>query len=201
MPVLRVSLVLLCAWASAGCYVASLHGLADTSTSVIDERLLGHWGAADEGIVLEIARDEWRSYALTLTSATGEQRFTGRVFTVGDAQFFDLTIRSGTDVDVGVMPVHLLGRIRLTGETLAVDLLDHAWFSGRIGRGSLTTPAVRDDRDTILLTAPRQPLLRFLLAHASSAAMFDEVLTLTRDARLSRNATSRPGARGPGERP
>jgi hypothetical protein len=181
MPLIRLLIVLALACSASGCYVASLAGLADASSSVMDEALLGHWRNADEGVELVVARSQWHSYDVTLRERGTEQRFTARVTTLGGAQYFDATVHSGTDAGVGLVPVHVLGRTSVRDAALVVELLDPDWFTGRMARGSLTTAALIDDRETVLLTAPRAQLRRWLAAHATSPAMFTEWATLTRE--------------------
>lgn len=182
MRALRILLVLLSACATTGCYVVSVSGLADTASSTVDERLLGRWKSAEDEVELVIARDEWRSYAVTMRDRTGEQRFTARLHTIGEVEYFDLTIQNGTETNPALLPIHILGRVKHEDTTLQVELLDYDWFRGRMARGSLTTPAVVDERDTILLTGTRTQLRRWLAANGAAPKFFAEALVLRREA-------------------
>lgn len=181
MRALRVLLVVLSACATTGCYVVSVSGLADTASSTFDESLLGHWTSREDDVDLLVERDEWRTYAITMRDRTGEQHFTGRLAVIGGARYVDLTIQHGTEASPALLPVHIIGRVTHHESTLRIDLLDYDWFRGRVSRGSLTTPAVLDERDSLLLTAPRAQLRRWLAANAATPALFAEVLVLTRD--------------------
>lgn len=180
MRAIRILLVLLSACLTTGCYVVSVSGLADTASSAFDESLLGQWKSAEDGVELVIARDEWRSYAVTMRDRSGEQRFTARLVTIGNSRYVDLTIQNGLETNPAVLPVHIVGRVSQKDDTLEVELLDYDWFRGRHSRGSLTTPAVVDERDTILLTGTRSQLRKWLAANASSSRIFAEALVLTR---------------------
>jgi hypothetical protein len=178
---LRVLLVLLVAWSTAGCYVASVAGLADSFAPVFDEALVGRWRSAEDDIGLELARDEWRTYAVTLNDRTGEQRFTGRLVAVAGVHLFDLTIHAGTESDPVLLPVHIIGRVAVSDGTLVVELLDYEWFRNRMKRGGLTLPVAVDDRETVLITASRDRLRRWFTANAGTPGLFSEIFTLQRE--------------------
>ena len=183
MRALRVLLVLLSVCSSSGCYVVSLTGLADTSSAALDESLLGKWRSADDEMELELARDEWRTYDVTLKDHTGEQRFTARLATVGNTRFIDLTVRTGIEPGAALLPVHIIGRLTIKDDELSVALLDYDWFRGRLSRGSLRLPAVIDEREAVVITA-RQPQFRqWLTTNAATAAMFDDAMVFTREAK------------------
>jgi hypothetical protein len=181
MRALRVLFVLVSAWTAAGCYVVSLSGLADAASTEFDERLVGRWTSADDEVELVVAADEWRTYAVTMRDRTGDQRFTARLATLGDQRLFDLTIHVGTETNPALLPVHIIGRVHVHEDEMRVQLLDYDWFRGRLTRGSLTTPATLDERDTVLLTAPRTRFRQWLTANAGSPSVFADVLVLVRD--------------------
>jgi hypothetical protein len=186
MRFLKLLLLFAATCSASGCYVVSVTGLADTSSSVFDETLLGRWRNAEDELEVSIERAEWRSYDVKLRDRTGEQRFTARLTLIGETQFFDLAPHAGTDPGVSLLPVHILGRVAQRDGALAVDLLDYDWFTGRLARGSLTTSALLDDREVLLLTAGRPQLRRWLAAHVASPAMFTEFTTLTRESEMSK---------------
>ncbi|MGE3842449.1 MAG: hypothetical protein AB7I50_12760 [Vicinamibacterales bacterium] len=180
MSAVRLLFVLLCAWVSSGCYVVSLHGLADDASTVADEQIVGHWENADDGVDVLITADEWRTYAVVVRDTTGEQQFTARVTEIGHRRYLDLTVRAGAELKAALLPVHLLGRFSTKNDTLVVELLAYDWVRGRFDRGSLILPAVLDERDAIVLTAKRSRLREWLAANATSSALFEEAMVLSR---------------------
>jgi hypothetical protein len=186
MRVLRLLLVLICASAASGCYVVSLSGLGEATPQEVDESLLGHWRSAEDEVEVEIARDEWRTFSVTLRGRGDDQRFTGRLSPIGGARVFDLTIHVGTESGPALIPVHVIGRLTRQEDSLVVELPDYEWFSTRHAKGTLGTPAVLDDRETLLLTAPRAQLRRWLAGRMTTPGMFTELMTLTRDTSSSK---------------
>lgn len=173
---LHLLVVVAAAWLSSGCYVVSVHGIADPEANVFDEALLGQWKSAEgdqDPLELLIERDEWRTYVVTLKDRGGEaQRFTVRLVKIGAAQFFDATIHGGTEPGPAVLPVHIFGRVSVRDGRLELETPDYDWFSGRLDRGGLTVTALRTERDTILITAAPKQLRRWLAANAA-APMFE----------------------------
>jgi hypothetical protein len=169
----------------AGCYVASVFGLTDTTTNEFDETLLGRWrsaeGSTDGTVELLVDRDEWRSYAVTWKERSGETRYTARLARVGTGIFFDATVLTGTEVPAAMMPVHILGRVTHDDRTLSLALLNYDWFAPRVKRGALSPlTAVVDDRDMLLITSPRAMLRSWLGARVNLAGMFEDPLTFER---------------------
>lgn len=173
---LHLLAIVAAAWLTSGCYVVSVHGIADPSAVVFDDALLGQWKNADgdqDPQELLVERDEWRTYAVTLTDRSGEpQRFTVRLVKIGQAQYFDATIHGGTEPGPALLPVHIFGRVAVREGRLELGTPDYDWFSGRLERGGLTIPALRTERDTVLVSAAPRQLRRWLAANAA-APMFE----------------------------
>lgn len=180
MRAVGLLVVLACACVNAGCYVVSLQGLADDSSTVALDQIVGRWHSADDEVELTIAPDQWRTYSVVMRDGSGEQTFTGRITDVARSKLFDLTVSLGQESRVALLPVHIIGRLTVKEDTLVVELLVYDWFRGRLGRGSLTLPAVMDERDAVLLTAGRAKLRGWLAANAASPALFEEALVLAR---------------------
>jgi hypothetical protein len=181
MRALRVLLVLVCACSAAGCYVASLTSLSDAASTTFDEALLGRWNNAEDDSHLELTRDEWSTYAVLYRDSMGEQRWTGRLTPIGTKRFFDITMAAGNESSPVLLPVHIIGRVALQDDRLDVEILSYEWFRGRLRRGTLTTTAVLDDRETILLTAPRDRLRRWLEVNAGVGPLFADAMTFTKE--------------------
>lgn len=173
---LHLLVVVIAAWLASGCYVVSVHGIADPAAVVFDEALLGQWKNAEgdqDPEELLVERDEWRTYAVTVKDRRAEpQRFTVRLVKIGQLQYFDATIHGGTEPGPALLPVHVVGRVAIRDGRLEVETPDYDWFSARLNRGSLTVAAVLTERDTILITATPARVRRWLAANAA-ASMFD----------------------------
>jgi hypothetical protein len=176
----RILLVLLIASHASGCYVASISGLSDADSAVVIEELAGHWRSEDEEIDLVLSRDEWRSYDVVLQQRGVSHHFTGRVALIGGGHLFELTVHSGVEMTPALLPVHILGRLTLSEGRLVVGLLDYEWLRARMGRKDFRLPVVADERQTLLITAPRAQLRRWLTANGATPGVFSEAMTLTR---------------------
>jgi hypothetical protein len=117
---------------------------------------------------------------VTVGAGERRQRFTGRLTDVGRSRMFDLTLPAGAEPAPALVPVHILGRLVRRDETLVVELLDYDWFRTRARPGAIALPLLLDERETVLITASRERLRRWLGANAS-AALFSVPRTFTRD--------------------
>jgi hypothetical protein len=179
---LGIVLVLVAASGTAGCYVATIAGLAESASAGFEEALLGTWESDEDDIELVLTRDEWQSYGVAFRDRAGEQRFTGRLTNIAGMQMFELTLHTGLETSPVLLPVHIVGRLTLKADTLVVELLDYDFFRERIGRASFKLPAVLDDRETVIVTASRTQFRRWLETNAAGAGLFSELATLTRRA-------------------
>lgn len=164
-----------------GCYVASLAPLCDVSTQAFDEALLGRWQSEEDRIEIQVDRDEWGSYAVTWRDPAGEQRFTVRTTVIGSTRLFDATLAAGVDPGPALLPVHILGRFGLDGETLTLELVDYDWIVARERRGAVDgLPVAFADREVALLVAPPDRLRAWFNRHAAAPGLFAEGTTLRR---------------------
>lgn len=180
-PAGRALAVVLAATIHGGCYVASLSPLCDVATQTFDEALLGRWRSEEDRIELQVDRDGWGSYAVTWRDAAGEQRFTVRVTVIGSNRFFDATVPAGVDPGPALLPVHILGRVGLDGETLTLELVDYDWIAAHGRRGAIDGLAVTfADREVALLLSPSDRLRAWFGRHGATAGLFAEATTLQR---------------------
>lgn len=181
MRLLRALLVVACTVSVSGCYVVTLRGLADTASAEFDESLLGRWDSVEDEIHVLLERDEWHTYAVTWRDRSGEQRFTGRLVTLGGRQFFDVTLHGGTELGPAALPVHVPVRLTRQDTAIVVETLAYDWFRGRVDRGSLVgLTAVLDERETVIVTASDAAWRKWLAGHAGSPMVFEEAMVLTR---------------------
>lgn len=177
----RALAVVAAAALQSGCYVASLSPFCDVSTQTFDEALLGRWRSEEDRIELQVDRDGWGSYAVTWRDAAGEQRFTVRVTVIGSSRLFDATVPAGVDPGPALLPVHILGRVSLDGETLTLELVDYDWIAAHGRRGAIDGLAVTfADRDVALIVSPSDRLRAWFGRHGATPGLFAEVTTLRR---------------------
>jgi hypothetical protein len=156
-----------------------MSGVTDESTTVFDDGLVGTWRDPEDGVRIVLAPEGWKTYGVAVAEGERRQRFTGRLTDVGSSRLFELTIPAGSEPDPALVPVHILGRLVRRDDTLVVELLDHDWFRARVRSGAKSLPLILDERETVLVTASRAQLRRWLAANAS-APMFSVPRTLMR---------------------
>jgi hypothetical protein len=109
---------------------------------------------------------------------------------VGSYTFFDAAFKetgntqsNKTAYDLGVLPIHFIGRIWADGDQLRLGLLNYDWMEKMSSGNSLKVPFVAhregDDR-LILLTAESDKLKEFVRQYAEDPEAFSTVLTFRR---------------------
>jgi hypothetical protein len=109
---------------------------------------------------------------------------------VGSYTFFDVAFEEvnfnqkghGVD-DLGVLPIHFIGRVWTDGNTLRLGLLDYEWIRKMTSDGQLTVPFIEqheNDDNVIFLTAGADDLRDFVRQYAEDPAAFSQVLTFHR---------------------
>ena len=111
-----------------------------------------------------------------------------------DAAFKETAIRetSKSAYDLGVLPIHFIGRVWAEGDKLRLALLDYDWMSHMASSGRLKVPYVQEDEGDdhiLLLTAKGDELRDFLRQYADDAAAFPEAETFRRVSRTDKPTT------------
>lgn len=168
---------LLAAFLASGCLVASTQPFYDASALDYDEGLLGRWESVEDGTLITVERGEWKSYKVTYPARSGPASFAGYLARVGDGRVLDLTPAHSADPASLLIPVHLVVRLQLLGDTLTVTGLDYDWFFREVEQGRLARlRPVLDGRKQIVLTADTAGLRAWLAAQPRGAEAFaDEV--------------------------
>ena len=109
---------------------------------------------------------------------------------VGAYTFFDAAFKetgdkqsSKTAYDLGVLPIHFIGRVWADGDQLRLSLLDYNWMEKMSSDNSLTLPFVEHhegDDHIILLTATSDELKEFIRQYAEDPEAFSTVSTFHR---------------------
>jgi hypothetical protein len=90
---------------------------------------------------------------------------------------------NGTDVELplAVLPMHMILRVSLSGDTLELAALSHDWLEKQLAMKKISIPHVYVDRgdapfgwSDILLTAPTADLRNFVAQVADDPGAFDE---------------------------
>lgn len=108
----------------------------------------------------------------------------------GGYTFFDAAFKETRDgqtsesaYDLGVLPIHLIGRIWVEGDTLRIGPLDYEWIRKMTSGGALKLPFVehhQGDDHLILLTAESDKLAEFVRQYAEDPDAFSPVTTFRR---------------------
>jgi len=109
---------------------------------------------------------------------------------VGAYTFFDAAFKetgdkqsSKTAYDLGVLPIHFIGRLWAGGDQLRLGLLDYNWMEKMSSNNNLTLPFVehsQGDDHIILLTAESDKLKEFIRQYAEDPEAFSTVSTFHR---------------------
>lgn len=167
---------------SSGCLVLTLNPAYTEDTLTWDPSLLGAWYDAEDNVLVQIERGEWKSYRVRYEHPIEKGDLTGYLTAVGNERFFDVMPVRGEDRGSFLIPVHAVLRVRVDGDTLQVTPLSYDWFSARTRTGR-TMPGLtvtRDQKENVLITSPAGRLRSWLRAQAPDGAMFGASATFTR---------------------
>lgn len=109
---------------------------------------------------------------------------------VGGYTFFDVVFQevsnnqtSHNTYDLGVLPIHFIGRVWINGNTLRLGFLDYEWMKKMTSDGRLTVPFIEQhekDDEVIFLTAGADDLRSFVRQYAEDPEAFSNVLNFRR---------------------
>jgi hypothetical protein len=180
-----------------GCTCAgSLRPLESDEALTFTPDLSGTWMSNDgdskepEYITLESTGDHSYRVSYTKDGETLEDVYELSLVQVGSYTFFDAAFKETgntqskrTPYDLGVLPIHLIGRISADGGQLRLGLLSYDWMEKMSAGNSLKVPFVEhhegDDR-LILLTAESDKLKEFVRQYTEDPEAFSTVSTFRR---------------------
>jgi hypothetical protein len=155
-----------------GCATASLEPLCSDADSVFDPALLGVWRSVDgrSGFDHIVAIRGTKNDYLVLRILNDVDSWTARLVELGGARFVDLSPSSlASSPHTLYIPVHIFGRIAVSGDTLTVGLLDPDWVKAEKDKAAtilLPTAAV----DPVIISASTAKLREFAAANATTQA-------------------------------
>ncbi len=164
-----------------GCLVLAINPAYTEDALAWDPNLLGTWHDAEDNVVVDIQRGEWRSYRVHYEHPIEKGDLTGYLTAIGDVRYFDLMPIRGEDRGSFLIPVHAVLRLRMEGETLHVTPLSYDWFTRmRTSRGIPGLTFTRDQKENVLITSPAAQLRTWLRTQPADGPMFGASATFTR---------------------
>jgi hypothetical protein len=183
------------AWLGGCTCAGSLRPLVSDETLAMAADLNGKWVGGDKNGDEEyflIESTGGPAYRVTHVNKDEELKdvYDLSLVQVGGYMFFDGAFKEAANkettkntYDLGVLPIHLIGRIWVDGDTLRLGALDYDWMSQMTSSGSLKLSHLEqnqgDDR-LILLTAESDELKEFVRQYAEDPGAFSTVTILHR---------------------
>jgi hypothetical protein len=171
--------------ASPGCLVVSLHPAYDDDSIVDAPGLAGTWRDDDDKSTLRIETSEWHSYKLHYEHPSEKGDLTGYVTAIGEARYLDVSPARGEDRGSFVMPLHMVLRLTLDGDTLTLTPLSYDVPVDRLRAGRGAPPglaAVIDEKQNVLMTSPTARLRTWLSTIPPGSPFWGAPATFTRQA-------------------
>jgi hypothetical protein len=167
---------------SSGCLVLALHPSYDGDSIAWDPALVGTWRDAEDRMSLAIGAAEWRSYRIHYEHPSEKGDLTAYLTIVGDERYLDVLPLRGIEYGSFLLPVHAVLRLTLDGDRLVLTPLSYDWFADRLrsGRGA-GLPAVLDQKQNALLSAPTARLRSWLRALPVASPVWGAAATFTRE--------------------
>ena len=165
-----------------GCLVLSLNPAYTEDDLAWDPDLLGKWHDADDNVLVDIQRGEWRSYRVHYEHPIEKGDLTGYLTAIGEERYLDVMPVRGADRGSFLVPVHAVLRVRRQGDSLEVTPLSYDWFLDRVrsARDAGGLAVTRDQKENVLILSPPERLRTWLREQPRDGAMFGAAATFTR---------------------
>ena len=173
----------------AGCTCAgSLRPVASPETLTTVPQIEGTWLSknADSADAVTVTRTAEKSYQLRWKE---DNKDVDLIFDMSlvqmdkklffDAAFNHLETKQGreTAYDLGVLPIHFLGRIWVEEKAMRIGLLKYEWLQQKVQDGQVKLPYLEHhakDEDLILFTAKAEDVRAFLRQYAEDQEAFPD---------------------------
>ena len=152
--------------------LVSLHPFVGEQQAVFDPALAGAWGPAGEDEFYFI-RQDGNGYAIRHVEGSHTTKFSAQLFKSGDLRILDLVADSEDPFQV---QVHTPLRVWADGRTLRFATLDSAWLKDNAQK----LLATENVGDRVLITAPGDAVLRFLIGYGASDQAYSKPAVLER---------------------
>jgi len=181
---IRLAALALAMAGAPGCLVLSLSPGYDENTIAWEPNLIGNWHNADDKAAVRIERGEWRSYRLHYEHPIESGDLTGYLTIIGSQHFLDVMPARGQDRGSFLIPVHVLLRVRLSGDRLELTPLSYDWFFERSRAGGIVTGLTvsLDQKENALITSPVDRIRDWIRVQPADGPMFGAAATFTRRA-------------------
>lgn len=183
-------------WLGGCTCTGSLRPLESDDPLTFTSDLSGKWVSDEsdskeqEYFTLESAGDNAYRVSCSKDGDTLKNIYELSLVQVGGYTFFDAAFKetgdkqsSKTAYDLGVLPIHFIGRVWADGDQLRLGLLDYNWMEKMSSNNSLTLPFIEHsegDDHIILLTAESDKLKEFVRQYAEDPEAFSTVSTFHR---------------------
>jgi len=166
-----------------GCLVLSLHPAYDNDWIAWDPAFVGQWKDSDDNATLRVEAAEWRSYKLHYEHPSEKGDLTGYLTIVGDDRYLDVMPVRGEDRGSFVIPVHMIMKLTIEGETLTLAPLSYDALADRLRAGRGAPPglsAVMDQKQNVLITSATARLRSWLRTTSAGSVFWGAAATFTR---------------------
>lgn len=171
----------------AGCVPTAVHPFYRAGDVVQDSALLGAWKSADG--TWTFSPGAGKSYKVEIASDDQRVECVGHLFRIGDERFLDLypaeqaleAKLQDNPYNIGLIPVHVLFRVRATQPRLAMSGLGLDWLKELLKREPQSTPHAMLPDGRVVLTGTTEALQAFIKQHLKDAEawspLYEEGLT------------------------
>lgn len=169
----RLALLALCSTA-VGCFVSSIHPLADEGVSVMDDEIVGKWQPYHEAFQTVVGDVQWRiekgeakEYTLRVSSDEQTWRYKLCVVGLGGCRYWDIQLADGDDPaeNIGSVRVHQFFQVNVQPDRLCIRSLVPANVFVDVAKKSNLPFAEVEGR--ILLTGSTDELQAFFRTHGN----------------------------------
>ena len=175
----------------AGCACAgSLRPIGSPERLTTAPQIEGTWRSKGENDPpITVSRTGEKSYQLRWKEKDKkvEMVFDLSLLEIDNRLFFDAAFRHveteserESAYDLGVAPIHFIGRVWVEGNAMRVRLLEYKWLEQKVKDGQVNLAYVENhetDEDLILFTAKAEDVQAFLQQHAEDEGAFSQVTT------------------------
>ena len=183
------------AWLGGCSCAGSLRALEAGEPLLVSANLRGKWASADANNEKDYFLVDSTSANTYCVSSLKENEKLRAVYEVslvqvGSYTFLDAAFDETASAqehrnayDMGVLPIHFIGRVWVEGDTLRLGLLDYDWLKEMTTSGKVRLPYVerhKENDNLLLLTSDGDKLAEFVRQYAEDPDAFSTVLTFHR---------------------
>jgi hypothetical protein len=180
MKVIKLSILLGIAVLLAGCsdsLPVSLHPLFMEKDVIYNPALVGKWVDKEDGNKLIFQKAEDSGYLMTIEGKDSPpEKFRAQLIRLGEFLFLDLCPEApatGDDTTAPLLwiPGHSFSKVKITKDTLQLDILDEDWLEKKMLAKEVTLAHEYVD-ERIVLTAPTTELQAFVKKYGTDEEAF-----------------------------